>query len=353
MPARGRARSSKPKFKLTQEALLTEKSRSGRGGRKGLFWRAPSKNGKAVPFTQEMRFLPAFANRGPNGHELPFFTIGQHAMTMKDDEGNDQYTKIICTDFLRREQPLAIERYEKSKVKAITEGTQCLICHVLDTMQEEDSDGERVWHSEVPPGQWGNRPAWALQVQYAFAIQIPQDDFDDEDPRQTYVQIYIAPQSVKNELLRLAEKERYQYLFDPDEGWDVEVERFQQGKGPWRYACSCVGQEPIWNSNWEEEMPDLEEQCVNWMTREELLKWMEDEHSTLVSLSGIGSSKGSKSGSSPSARKRKRSTTKSEGTGSSTPRSRKPRSKPSSSESSKPLKRSPRKRTRTKKAEAE
>jgi hypothetical protein len=274
---------------LTPEAVAAEKERSQSGARrKGLFYRPPSRNGKAIPFTQKMRFLPAFKERGPDGHVRPFFLIGQHWIQKTNDEGEEYGAGITCTDYMQEEQPTAWEVYKKAKVDAVLEDERCIFCEVLDALKEEDDDGEETWNEALPIGQFGSSPAWLRRYAHNFAILLPQEYYTGNDDSDTKVKIYPAPRSVKDGLYTYLDKKQFGSLFEEGKtGWDVDVERFQKGRGPWNYSVTPVEQCPVWYDEWEDELPDLEDVSPNWFSRGEAVEWMQENHPEVISAAGI------------------------------------------------------------------
>lgn len=309
--AKSKSSGSSRRPRLNQESIAAERARSQRGSsRKGMFYRAPSKNGKAIPFQQEMRFLPAFGYRGPeekdNEAVRPYFLIGQHWCEKKNDDGETFMAGITCTDFMRDEQPRAWERYKKEKVEAAIEDERCIFCEVLEDLAEEDEDGDREWHESLPTGRFGSDPAWMRRYAHNFAVLLPQDAYEEDDEQM--VKLYAAPRSVKDGLYKYLDKKTYADLFEEEGGWWVEVERFQKGRGPWDYNVTPTEQEDtLWYENWEEDLLDLEMVSPNWMTRKETVEWMLEEYpEVLEAFSGPVSR--TTRGSNGSGRKRAAST---------------------------------------------
>lgn len=272
---------------LTPASIAAEKKRmSERGGggasRRGLFFRAPSKGGRPLPFEQVMRFLPANEERGPDGAIRPFFSIAQHWIQKENDDGEKYGAGVTCVDFMREEQPTAWNRYKKEKVAAALEEEQCIFCEILSTMVDGEGD-EKEYHHAIPMGGY-EKPEWDRRYAHNFAILLPKDDYDDEV--ETYVKIYPAPISVKDSIYDYLEKKQFQLMFDPKKGWDMEVSREQKGRGPWKYAVTPSEQCPIWYPDWESELPDLEAVSPNWMTREEIVDWLAEEHQEVLDAFG-------------------------------------------------------------------
>jgi hypothetical protein len=257
-----------------------------------MFWKAPSRNGQAIPFEQVMRFLPAFEDRGPDGVIRPFFLLAQHWIEKENDEGETYPAGITCTNFMREEQPAAWEKYKDKKVDAAIEDEACAFCELLDGSVMEDEDGEREWPEFFPQGRWGSDPAWLRRYSHNFAIVLPQGDYAEDDDQ--IVKVYPAPRSVKDGLYNFTDKKQFLDLFEDEGGWDVEVSRFRKGKGgrgPWQYGITPVEQGQIWYPEWEENLPDLEEMSPNWMTRKEVIEWLGEAHPDVVKETGISSSR--------------------------------------------------------------
>jgi hypothetical protein len=229
-----------------------------------------------------MRFLPANEERGPDGVVRPFFSIAQHWIQRENDDGEKYGAGVTCVDYMREEQPTAWNRYKKEKIAAALEEEQCIFCEILSTMVEGEGD-DREYHHAIPMGGY-ERPEWERRYANNFAILLPKEDYEDEVD--TYVKIYPAPISVKDGIYDYLEKKQFQNLFDPKKGWDVEVSRAQKGRGPWKYTVMPSEQCAIWYPDWESELPDLESVSPNWMTREEIVDWLAEEHQEVLDAFG-------------------------------------------------------------------